>query len=131
MPRITSGKNLDLYYSVPLKMLITRESNKNIQFIRKNYGQLGVDIFQNEKNPSILSKKDAKKINRIINSIKKFFGYVGKDDYKESDSLNDVMFKYIYNNKYGKSSDIKNVFGEKGMELFKIFRAQGYVEDCF
>lgn len=112
-------------------MLVLGESNKNVQFIRKNYGQLGVDIFQSEKKPSILSKKDSKKINIVINGIKKIFGCIGKDDYKETDSLNDVMFKYIYNNKHGKDSDIKNVFGEKGMELFRIFKAQGYVEDCF
>lgn len=131
MPRIISGTNLDLYYAVPLKMLVLGESNKNVQFIRKNYGQLGVDIFQSEKKPSILSKKDSKKINIVINGIKKIFGCIGKDDYKETDSLNDVMFKYIYNNKHGEDSDIKNVFGEKGMELFRIFKAQGYVEDCF
>lgn len=130
MPRIES-RNLGLYYSVPLKMLIAQERNKNVQYIRENYGQLGVDIFQNKKTPSILNSKDKKKMNRIINSVKQFWGYVGKEDYKESDSLNNVMFKYIYNNKSGKNSDIKNVFGENGLNLFRIYKAQGYVEDCF
>lgn len=109
-------------------MLIAQERNKNVQYIRENYGQLGVDIFQNKKTPSILTSKDKKKMNRIINSIKQFFGYVGKEDYKESDSLNNVLFKYIYNKKYGKDSDIKNVFGKNGMELFEIYKLRGYVE---
>ena len=128
MSKITPIKNLNSYYNTPLKVLISHESNKDIRFIRKNYGQLGVDIFQNEKKPSILSKKDSKKINKLINNIKKFFGYVGKNDYEESDSLNDVMFKYIWNKKSGKTSDIKEVFGQNGMEMFKIFKHQGYIE---
>ena len=125
-------RNLYQYYEVPLKTLISWERNKNIQYIRKNYGQLGVDIFLKEKKPSILTeaelKKKNKKINRIITKSKKFFGYVGKEEYVESDSLNQVMFKYIYNKKYGHDSDIEDVFGKKGMELFNIFKLQGYVE---
>lgn len=120
--------NLSLYYNKPLKTIILQERNKNIKFIRQNYGQLGVDIFQNEKTPSILTANDNKTLNKFINRVKKFFGYVGKEDYKESDSLNQVIFKYIYNNKSGKNSDIETVFGKKGMELFNVFKTMGYVE---
>lgn len=41
------------------------------------------------------------------------------------------MFKYIYNKKQGTNADIENVFGKKGIELFKIYKAMGYVEDGF
>ena len=125
-------EKLYLYYEIPLKSLISMERNKNIQYIRTNYGQLGVDIFQKEKKPSILTEKELKKSNnkfyKLVNKVRKFFGYVGKEDYVESDSLNRVMFKYIYNKKYGRDSDIEEVFGKKGMELFNIFKLQGYVE---
>lgn len=120
--------DLSPYYTIPLKRLILKENNKNIQYIRKNYGQLGVDIFQNQKSPSILSSKDNKKINKFINKVKQFFGYVGKEDYKETDSLDQVMFKYICNNKYGRDTDIEKIFGKKGMELFNVFKLMGYVE---
>lgn len=120
--------DLSVYYRIPLKTLISNEKNKNIQFIRQNYGQLGVDIFENEKKPTILTQKDNKKFNKFIDKVKKFFGYIGKEDYKETDSLNQVMFKYIYNNKYGRTSDIEKVFGKKGMELFNSFKRIGYVE---
>ena len=94
-------EKLYLYYEIPLKSLISMERNKNIQYIRTNYGQLGVDIFQKEKKPSILTEKELKKSNnkfyKLVNKVRKFFGYVGKEDYVESDSLNRVMFKYIYN----------------------------------
>ncbi len=126
------SSKLNLYYEIPFKTLVLREQNKNVQYIRKNYGQLGVDIFQKEKKPSILTKKELKRTNnkfyKIFNQIKKFFGYVGKEDYAETDSLNQVMFKYIYNKKYGRDTDIEEVFGKKGMELFEVFKLQGYVE---
>ena len=129
-----SGR-LFLYYEVPLKRLISMESKKDIKYIRQNYGQLGVDIFQKEKKPSILTEKELEKSHnkfyQIINRIRKFFGYVGKEDYAENDSLNQVMFKYIYNKKQGTNADIENVFGKKGIELFKIYKAMGYVEDGF
>lgn len=122
------SNNLSIYYRLPLKTLILSERNKNIKFIHQNYGQLGVDIFQNEKKPSILTKKDNKKFNKIINNIKKFFGFIGKEDYKESDSLHNVMFKYLYNNKQGTEAEIENLFGKKGMELFNVFKLMGYIK---
>ncbi len=126
------SSKLNLYYEIPFKTLVLREQNKNVQYIRQNYGQLGVDIFQKEKKPSILTEKELKRTNnkfyKVFNQIKKFFGYVGKEDYAETDSLNQVMFKYIYNKKYGRDTDIEEVFGKKGMELFEVFKLQGYVE---
>lgn len=126
------SSKLNLYYEIPFKTLVLREQNKNVQYIRKNYGQLGVDIFQKEKKPSILTEKELKRTNnkfyKVFNQIKKFFGYVGKEDYAETDSLNQVMFKYIYNKKYGRDTDIEEVFGKKGMELFEVLKLQGYVE---
>lgn len=123
-----TSNNIGKYYSIPLKTLVFSERNKNLESIRENYGQLGVDIFQKEKKPTILTPRDNKKINKIINKVKKFFGYVGKEDYKETDSLNSVMFKYIYNKKHGTDADIENVFGKHGSRLFKIYKAMGYVE---
>lgn len=126
------SSKLNLYYEIPFKTLVLREQNKNVQYIRQNYGQLGVDIFQKEKKPSILTEKELKRTNnkfyKVFNQIKKFFGYVGKEDYAETDSLNQVMFKYIYNKQYGRDTDIEEVFGKKGMELFEVFKLQGYVE---
>lgn len=53
--------NLTNYYNEPLKIIISEKRNKNIQFIRQNYGQLGVNIFENNKTPSILTEKENKK----------------------------------------------------------------------
>ncbi len=122
------SNNLAVYYKIPLQKLISRDHNKNIQYIRQNYGQLGVDIFENKKTPSILNPKDTTKFSKLINWIKQFFGFIGKEDYEESDSLYKVMFKYLCNNKCGKESDIENVFGKKGMEMLDVFKRTGYVE---
>ena len=122
------SNNLAVYYKIPLQKLISRDHNKNIQYIRQNYGQLGVDILENKKTPSILNPKDTTKFSKLINRIKQFFGFIGKEDYEESDSLYKVMFKYLYNNKCGKESDIENVFGKKGMEMLDVFKRTGYVE---
>lgn len=62
------SSRLFLYYEVPLKRLISMESKKDIKYIRQNYGQLGVDIFQKEKNRLYLQKKSSKKA--IINFTK-------------------------------------------------------------
>ena len=120
-------KDISVYYRIPLRTLVASEKNKNVKFIRQNYGQLGLDIFENKKVPSILNKKDKSKFSRLINSIKQFFGFIGKEDYKESDSLNVAMFKYLYNNKQVKDTDIEKVFGKSGMELFEVFKSAGYV----
>ena len=122
------SNNIGKYYNIPLKTLVFSERNKNLESIRENYGQLGVDIFQKEKKPTILTPKDNKKINKIINKIKQFFGGIGKEDYKETDSLNNVMFKYINNKKYGTDADIEHVFGKNGSKLFKVYKSMGYVE---
>ena len=120
--------NLTNYYSEPLKIIISEKQNKNIQFIRQNYGQLGVDIFENKKIPSILTDKENKKFNKIINNIKKFLGFNAQEDYQKSDSLCSVLFKYLSNKKQVKDSEIKNMFGEKGLELFNKFKILNYVD---
>ncbi len=120
--------NLTNYYNEPLKIIISEKRNKNIQFIRQNYGQLGVDIFENNKTPSILTEKENKKFYKIINNIKKFLGFNIKEDYQKSDSLCSVLFKYLNNKKQVKDSEIKNMFGEKGLELFNKFKILNYVK---
>ncbi len=38
------------------------------------------------------------------------------------------MFKYIYNNKKGNEQDIEKTFGSRGSEIFKQFKAIGYIK---
>ena len=43
----------------------------------------------------------------------------------------DVMFKYLVNKEQVNSSEIKNMFGEKGLEVMNVFKAMDYVRQVF
>ena len=96
--------------------------------VRQTYGQIGVDIFQGKKKISIITDKSYKKDDKFINSVKSFLGVdKRKYDYNKKDSLYDVMFKYLVNKEQVNSSEIKNMFGEKGLEVMNVFKAMDYV----
>lgn len=100
--------------------------------VRQTYGQIGVDIFQGKKKISIITDKSYKKDDKFINSVKSFLGVdKRKYDYNKKDSLYDVMFKYLVNKEQVNSSEIKNMFGEKGLEVMNVFKAMDYVRQVF
>ena len=100
--------------------------------VRQTYGQIGVDIFQGKNKISIITDKSYKKDDKFINSVKSFLGVdKRKYDYNKKDSLYDVMFKYLVNKEQVNSSEIKNMFGEKGLEVMNVFKAMDYVRQVF
>lgn len=113
-------------YQMSLRDEINLLTKKDVQIVRKLYGEIGVDIFE-KKDISILSKEDKKPYKRFINSIKSLLGMHAKIDYNEDDSLYTLLLKYIVNKKQGTNAEIEQKFGEKGMQMAESFRYLGYL----
>ena len=106
----------------------TIKKMKTVDEVRKEYGNLGVDIFENKPKISILQPKDNTPIKRAINSIKGFLGIgTTKADYEPKDSIKDVMMKYFYNEKIATQKEISEKFGKKGMDCVIEMECMGYL----
>ena len=101
---------------------------KTVDEVRKEYGSLGVDIFENKPKISILQPEDNTPIKRVINSIKGFLG-IGrtKADYEPEDNIKKVMMKYFYNERIATQKEISEKFGKKGMDCVLEMEYMGYL----
>lgn len=117
--------NPQLNQNISLYNEIHSLGKTNAEQVKQLQGTVGADIFEG-KNPTISSSNHANK--NIINKIKNWFAIRNKVDYKKNDSLWKIMFKYIYNNKKGNEQDIEKTFGSRGSEIFKQFKAIGYIK---
>ena len=115
-----AGYNLSLYDEV-------RSLRVPAEQVRKLYGSVGVDIFEGRK-PTILSEDDIKASKKWINRIKAWWSGMDKYDYEPGDRLRDVILKYAYNKKAGKTDEIRELFGESGVSELNVMARMGYIE---
>ncbi len=107
------------FSSLTLKNEIAKLKNPTKEMVQDMYGTFGLDIFQGKEHLTILTDKEFKKsksfITKIVNSITEQELF----DYKEVDTLTDIINKYIRNKKIGFVKDIENMFGRRGLEKLK------------
>ena len=114
-------------YNMTLAEEVHSLRRMNKESVRKLYGDIGVDIFVGRK-PSILSQEDKKESKKLIYRIKAWWKGLGKLEYEENDRLRDVILKYTYNNKTGKTEEIRKLFGDKGVSELDIMYLMGYIK---
>ena len=124
---IQSTKIIGLNFEkTPLKQVIKNFPEFSKEKVRELYGSIGVDIFEGKDKITILSDKDFKKSQTLINRIKKWWSGKGKLDYEEKDSMKDLVHKYAYNEKQGTYAQIEEKFGKEGVRIANIFKVMGY-----
>ena len=105
---------------------ISELNSRNPKKIQALYGELGVDVFEKRKPISIIKKQhDNNILTNVYLKIKNFFAT--KLEYSENDTVFDVVFKYIYNEKNVSSEDIEIRFGQRGLEEFETMKAMGFI----
>lgn len=97
-----------------------------VEQVRRLYGDIGVDIYEG-RTPSILSEDEIKKSKKLINRIKAWWSGMGNFEYEPQDRLRDVLLKYAYNKRCGKTKEIEKLFGEEGLRELKIMQKMGYI----
>ena len=110
----------------PLKEVIKESPAFSKEKIKELYGNIGVDIFEGKDKITILSDKDYKKSQKLVNKIIKWWSGKGKVDYEEEDSMKDLVMKYAYNEKQGTYAQLEEKFGKEGTRIADIFKVMGY-----
>ena len=113
-----SGYNMSLYEEV-------RHLRVPVEQVRKMYGTVGVDIFEG-RTPSILSENELKKSKKLINRIKAWWAGSNIFDYEQGDRLRDVILKYAHNKQIGKIEEIRELFGDSGVNELNLMHHMGY-----
>lgn len=97
----------------------------SIKRVRRAYGSFGLDLYQGKDSVTILTKKQKEKT--FIDKVVKFFTGREYVDYEQNDTLFNVVLKYCCNNEVGLVADIKNKFGERGVDVLRRLQSLGYV----
>lgn len=111
----------------PLKNLIKQMQNPTKAEVKKLYGDIGLDIFEGKDKITILTIKNDEQSKNFITKIMKWFNGMGKFDYEEKDSINDLVLKYACNGSFGTVNEIEEKFGQEGKKAAEIFKFMGYL----
>ena len=110
----------------PLKQVIKQSPAFSKEKVKELYGNIGVDILEGKDKITILSDKDYKKSQKLVNKIIKWWSGKGKVDYEEEDSMKDLVMKYAYNEKQGTYAQLEEKFGKEGIRIADIYKVMGY-----
>ena len=116
--RIQSNGNLKPIFTsshLPLRKEIAKLTNPTKKSVKDLYGTFGLDLYEGKKNLTILSEKELKKSKSFISKIVNLITERELLDYKEGDTLTDVINKFIENKGNGFVKEIEKMFGKKGL----------------
>lgn len=119
--------NLPMNEQTTLAYEIAKLRTPSLTTVKKLYGTLGVDIYQNKNNISILKTPKATPniFCRFFRGIKNFF--FPMFEYEKKDTMFDVLLKHFHNEKILSEEDIQTRFGEKGIEEFEKMKAMNFI----
>lgn len=118
-PNFTSSR-------LPLRKEIAKLENPTREMVQDMYGTFGLDIFEGKEHLTILTEKQLKKSKSFISKLVNIITERELLDYKEGDTLTDIINKFVDNKRSGLVKDIETMFGKKG--LSKLNDADVYID---
>lgn len=104
-----------LIQGLTLKNEIAKLKNPTKEMVKDLYGSFGLDIYEGKKKLTIIYDTELKKSKSIMSRMKNLLMGNKLQDFEESDTLSDVLNKFIENKGNGFVKDIETMFGKKGL----------------